>query len=680
MSIRRIALLSIFLLTLSAAGAQQSGTAGSGWGDGLLEALEEASDIAAQERLNIDEIPEFTTVLRSEELRAAGVQDLFDALSLVPGIQTSVMQNGIKKVVMRGYDNPNSFVFDKFKLIIDGYTVDTVDFQNTSYYLSLPIELIERIEVVLGPAAALETSGALTGVIKLFTKSGSEKTEGSLFVHGGSYAEVMGGTVQSYALGDETRLSLDGYYKKHDRMLDADDYALPNTLARDPESSEWLKDFSVGATLRYKKLKITGRIKREHQGNYFGWEEYLEQSTKRGMTARHVYLQGSYEDDLSSMESLRLSLAYSHFRYDADAQNYIGVTHDSYLPYTLDLKQSEAGMQMEASINSRRIENHDIQMGWHGFSSRQYSNDLDIELPTGATIDTTLTRKDLKRYLSSFYLTDSVSMGEKVDGHFALRYDHLSDIHKGYYSLDATLLYRPWSTLTVKGGYGHAYRAPSWVELHTIHLEGLRAGNPDLEAEEADTIEGSLIFTPSMRHLLKLNLYYTNVDNLIDNREISGTARASEEPEYDNYKNRESKGFELGYRYRPSPVHTLKTACAYNDTEYVTEKQYAQSMPGVAHWSGYLLYRYNPNASTTLSARVQYMGPRKAYHDYGRDDVSSYTTVDATYSYIAPSGWKCYATVKNLFDEEVRDSSYYERHDGIIRPGRRFFVTVEFPL
>jgi len=657
----------------------ETGDPGENGAGGLLEALQEASLIASEHRLDVDEIPEFTTVLRSEELRAAGVQDLFDALSLVPGIQTSVMQNGIKKVVMRGYDNPNNFVFDKFKLIIDGFTVNTVVFQNASYYFSLPIELIDRIEVVLGPAAALETSGALTGVVKVFTKIGSAGPHPSLFVHGGSYGEVMGGTVQSYALGDEARLSLDGYYKKHDRMLDADDYALPGTLSREPESSEWMKDFSVGATLRYGKFTLLGRVKREHQGNYFGWEEFLEPSADPGMAARHILLQGSYESAVSSDESVRVSLGYSHFRYDADAQNHIRVAPDTYLPYTMELKQSEAGMQLEASLTTRRIENHTIEMGWHGYSSRQYGNDLTIGLPTGTVIDTTLTQEGLKRYLSSFFVTDTLSLNEKTDGHFALRYDHLSDMHKGYYSLDATLLYRPWNGLTLKAGYGHAYRAPSWVELYTIHLAGLRAGNPDLEAEEADTVEGSLIYTPALGHLWKLNLYYTDVDNLIDNREIPET-RAADEPEYDNYSHRESKGFELSYRYRPSPVHTLTTACAYNDTEYVTEKGHAQSMPGVAHWSGYLLYLYSLNASTTLSTRIQYMGARKAYHDFGREDVPSYTTVDAAYTYVAPCGWSCHATVKNLFDEDVRDSSYYDRHDGIVRPGRTFFVTVEFPL
>lgn len=649
------------------------------WNNDLVHVLQEADTIATQQRLNVDEKPTFRYVLHAEELQAIGVKDLFDALALVPGIQTSIIQNGIKKVVMRGFDNPNSFVFDKFKLFVDSHPVNTVVFQNTSYYLDFPIELIERIEVILGPAAALETSGALTGVIKLTTKIHDEKQEGSLFVRGGSYDEVMAGIHESHRLGELTTLSLDGYYRKHDRMLDADDYELHHTLTRNPESSEWLKDASVGAVLQYGHLRLSGRVKQEHQGNYFGWEEFLENTTDTGMKGTYANLQGVYENRLNDTESVKIQLDYNHFRYDGDAQNYLKAAPGLYLPYTMKMVQSEAGWQFDASVTTRRFENHTVVVGWRGTASRQYDNTLKVAPPGSSVIDTTLTKKGLKRYLSSFYVTDTVSWSDRLDGRFALMYDHLSDLHKGYFSLDATLLYRLFEDLRVKVGYGHAYRAPSWVELYTIHLPGLRAGNPSLHAEEADTVEASFIYAPSMEHTLKLNLYYTDVENLIDNLEIP-KAKTTDEPEYANYDNRDSKGMEFSYRFRPSLVHTFTMACAYNDTEYVTEKGYHQSMPGVAHWNGYIVYLFNLDASTSLSARFGYMGPRKAYKDYGKEDLDAYTTMDATYSYISPDGWKCFAGIKNLFDADVRDSSYYDRHDGIVRPGRSFFFTIEYPL
>ncbi|WP_456452625.1 TonB-dependent receptor [Hydrogenimonas sp.] len=655
-----------------ATGAEKGGDAAAD----LLGALEEASRIAATTRLNIDEMPEFTTILRGDALRDAGVKDLFDALALVPGIQTSVMQNGIKKVVMRGYDNPNSFVFDKFKLVVDDHTIETVEFQNTSYYLDFPIELIDRIEVVLGPAAALQTSGALTGVIKLYTKTKRGGKGGALFFRGGSWHEAMAGVRDAYDLGD-ARLALDAYYRKHDRMLDAEGYAFRDTLKgiRTPESSEWNKDTSFGAALAYGGLTLTGRVKREHRGNHFGWEEYLEPSTDTGMTARYSYLQADYDTTLSATERLHLKAAFNHFKFDASLENY-DPNHAIFLP--VGLLQSEQGWQAEASVTTVRFTGHTLQAGLRGTATRQNGNRFEVGPPLNH-VTTLTTPGGLKRYLYSLYLVDSVDFSDSFDAHFALRYDHLSDLHEGYLSADATLRYRLSEKLQIKVGYGHAYRAPSWIERHTTAYEGLRMGNPGLKAEEADTVEASLLFAPSFVHRLKLNLYYTNVDDLIDNKEIN-TSLVGVEPEYANYSNRESKGFELGYRFRPSALHDLEISASYCDTEYVTEAGKAQSMPGVAHWSGHLLYLWHLDAATTFSTRVQYMGPRTAYGDLADEDLGAYTTVDVTGSHVSPCGWRLYATVKNLFDEEVRDSSYYERHDGIVRPGRNLFVAVEFPL
>jgi len=663
----------VFLLLLHC--AQASDAAESAAAD-LLGALKEAATIASQKRLNIDEMPEFTTILRGEKLRAAGVKDLFDALALVPGIQTSVMQNGIKKVVMRGYDNPNSFVFDKFKLVVDDHTVTTVSFQNTSYYLNFPVELIERIEVVLGPAAALQTSGALTGVIKLYTRTGAGSGKGALFFRGGSWHEAMAGIRDTYLLAGGMRLAMDGYYRRHERMLDAREYACEETLLgiRRPESSEWNKDASFGAALDIGNLKITGRIKREHRGNYFGWEERLEASTDTGMAARYSYIQADWRTALNRTDTLHLQAAFNDFRYDASLQN-CDSRHSLFLPVTL--LQGERSWQAELSVTTRRFARQTLQAGLRGIATRQRGNRFAVGAPVD--VDTALTREGLKRYLSSFYLVDSVDFTENFDAHFALRYDYLSDLHRGYLSADATLRYLLSDKAQLKAGYGHAYRAPSWIELHTRGYPGLRMGNPGLKAEEADTLEASLLLTPALAHRFTLNIYYTNVDNLIDNREIPEQLVGTE-PEYSNYRDRESKGFEATYRYRPSVPHDITVSASYCDTDYVTEKGTAQSMPGVARWSGFLLYLFHFDASTTFSTRIRYMGPRTRYSDLADGDLGAYTTVDAAGSYVAPGGWRLHAAVKNLFDEEVRESSYYERHEGIVRPGRNFFVSVEFPL
>jgi len=232
--------------------------------------------------------------------------------------------------------------------------------------------------------------------------------------------------------------------------------------------------------------------------------------------------------------------------------------------------------------------------------------------------------------------------------------------------------------LSLKIGYGHAFRTPSWVELYSYPNPGVRPGDAKLEAEESDMIEGSLIYRPSLKSRLLINIYRSRIRNLLDifeNPRSDPTA-----PGYANLPSRFSNGFELQYTLKPAPGHTLGAAYSYNGTNYTTEYGTTQPMPGVARKRGYLYYILAPDGSSTLSAYVQYMGPRTVNLDTDRSDVPSYTTLDMTYSLSLPGGVRLFVGVKNIFDEYVADISYYGRHDGIVRPGRRWFATLEYRL
>ncbi len=105
-----------------------------------LGVLNEAAAIASEHRLNVDDTPEFVTVWHRLELRALGVTDLFEALSLVPGIQTSIIQNGIQKVVMMGHNTPGNMTFDRFKLIVYWYIIETAEVIKVSTKLRKDLE------------------------------------------------------------------------------------------------------------------------------------------------------------------------------------------------------------------------------------------------------------------------------------------------------------------------------------------------------------------------------------------------------------------------------------------------------------------------------------------------------------------------------------------------------------
>ncbi|WOE72298.1 TonB-dependent receptor plug domain-containing protein [Hydrogenimonas thermophila] len=133
----------------------------------LLETLQEVNQVATQSRLGIDKSPSMVTVLYGDKLEELHIETLTEALALVPGIEISMSNSGIKQIVMRGVKSPYR---DKIKLMIDGVEVNNDFYDNQYYYLNFPVDLIDRIEIIRGPGSVLYGENAFIGVIDVITK------------------------------------------------------------------------------------------------------------------------------------------------------------------------------------------------------------------------------------------------------------------------------------------------------------------------------------------------------------------------------------------------------------------------------------------------------------------------------------------------------------------------------
>ena len=107
------------------------------------------------------------TVVRREELERAGQGSLANVLQGVPGVE--VTQAGglgsTAQVLLRGA-NANHTLF-----LVDGIRVGSVSTGLTAIE-HLPLDQIERIEVLRGPASSLYGSDAIGGVVQIFTRGG----------------------------------------------------------------------------------------------------------------------------------------------------------------------------------------------------------------------------------------------------------------------------------------------------------------------------------------------------------------------------------------------------------------------------------------------------------------------------------------------------------------------------
>ena len=125
-----------------------------------------------------------TTVLDRAAIEQAQAPDLIDLLARQAGVDVSRTggPGSVSTLFLRGGNSNHVLV------LVDGVRVNSVQ-QGLYDFSSLPIDRIERIEIVRGPRAALWGSDAIGGVIQIFTRDPGQHGAQTRF---GSFQRVEG--------------------------------------------------------------------------------------------------------------------------------------------------------------------------------------------------------------------------------------------------------------------------------------------------------------------------------------------------------------------------------------------------------------------------------------------------------------------------------------------------------
>lgn len=134
--------------------------------------LEELSDVRVvsvsrrEERLG--DAPASIFVITAEDLRRAGARSLPEALRLAPNLHVAAAPAGAYAITARGFAGNGS---NKQLVMIDGRSIYSPLFSGVFWDAQyLPMDSIERIEVVSGPGGTLWGTNAMNGVINIITK------------------------------------------------------------------------------------------------------------------------------------------------------------------------------------------------------------------------------------------------------------------------------------------------------------------------------------------------------------------------------------------------------------------------------------------------------------------------------------------------------------------------------
>jgi iron complex outermembrane receptor protein len=139
-------------------------------------------------------------VITQEDIRRSGATTIPDVLRMAPGVNVAQVNANTWAISIRGF---NDIYANKVLVLIDGRSVYNPTFSGVNWdELDVPLEDIERIEVIRGPGGTIWGANAMNGVINIITKS-TKSTQGGLISAGtGSHTAAQGLTQYGGTIGD----------------------------------------------------------------------------------------------------------------------------------------------------------------------------------------------------------------------------------------------------------------------------------------------------------------------------------------------------------------------------------------------------------------------------------------------------------------------------------------------
>jgi iron complex outermembrane recepter protein len=183
-------------------------------------------------------------VITQEDIHRSGATNIPDLLRMVPGMQVAQINSSTWAISARGFDMQYQ---NKLLVLIDGRTVYSPVFSGVFWDAQeIPLETIERIEVIRGPGATVWGANAVNGVINIITKSAHD-TKGALITSGGgTHDQGFGTAIYGGRIGNA------GDYRVFASGLNEGHYPGPGGLSEQDDWDAFRGGFRADAALSSK--------------------------------------------------------------------------------------------------------------------------------------------------------------------------------------------------------------------------------------------------------------------------------------------------------------------------------------------------------------------------------------------------------------------------------------------
>src|ERR1700736_5621457 len=179
----------VFLLLLASPAAHAQSRQSSALHEDLTKiSIESLMDMeivsVSRKEQKISKVPAAIFVITQEDIRRSGVRNVPDLLRMVPGVDVAQLDANIWVISIRGFADRFS---DKVLVLMDGRSAYTPTSSGVYWdQQDVPLEDIDRIEVIRGPGGTVWGANAVNGVINIIAKSAKGTLGGLLSAGAGS--------------------------------------------------------------------------------------------------------------------------------------------------------------------------------------------------------------------------------------------------------------------------------------------------------------------------------------------------------------------------------------------------------------------------------------------------------------------------------------------------------------
>jgi iron complex outermembrane recepter protein len=157
-------------------------------------------------------------VITQEDIRSSGALNIPDLLRMVPGLEVAQINANTWAISSRGF---NLQFANKLLVLIDGRAVYTPLFGGVNWDTQdVPLEDIERIEVIRGPGGTVWGANAVNGVINIITKKVADTQGGLVTAGGGTQAQEFGTLQYGGQIKDDTSYRIFAKYLNDGHLTD----------------------------------------------------------------------------------------------------------------------------------------------------------------------------------------------------------------------------------------------------------------------------------------------------------------------------------------------------------------------------------------------------------------------------------------------------------------------------